>query len=135
MTVSVPAASCNRRPRLKLNLCSPCKKRTHLTRAAVEQVVSAEEVLGTGQADRPTNLGTAEHAPLEPATSWTYWADFGTKVFHFWRLVRPLLRECPKSELRVRLPHEVPKETPELRIIGMVFPEAPFFIGPHLRVA
>eukprot|EP00971_Amphidinium_carterae_P131138 2597733-Amphidinium_carterae.1 len=97
--------------------------KAHLTRAAVEQgVVSAEDLFGDGQADRLANLGTAEHAPLEPATSWTYWADFANKVFRFWRLVGPLLRQRPESE------------PPEVGIIGMAFPEMPFLIGPHQRV-
>eukprot|EP00971_Amphidinium_carterae_P145869 2891083-Amphidinium_carterae.1 len=34
----------------------------------------------------------------------------------------------------VRLPPEVPEETLEVGIIGMVYREAPFLIGPHQRV-
>eukprot|EP00971_Amphidinium_carterae_P165027 3271388-Amphidinium_carterae.1 len=34
----------------------------------------------------------------------------------------------------VRLPPKVLEETPEVGIVGMAFPAAPFLIGPHQRV-
>eukprot|EP00971_Amphidinium_carterae_P094705 1874297-Amphidinium_carterae.1 len=45
----------------------------------------------------------------------------------------PQLRERPEEEPRVRLPKEPAEEAPETPIRGMVYPEAPFRLGPHLR--
>eukprot|EP00971_Amphidinium_carterae_P145597 2885571-Amphidinium_carterae.1 len=45
----------------------------------------------------------------------------------------PQLRERPDDEPRVRLPREPAEEEPETPIRGMVYPEAPFRLGPHLR--
>eukprot|EP00971_Amphidinium_carterae_P295820 5875040-Amphidinium_carterae.1 len=56
------------------------------------------------------------------------------EVFHFWRLVGPQLRERPEAEPRVRLPREPAENVPEVPVRGMVYPEAPFRLGPHLRV-
>eukprot|EP00971_Amphidinium_carterae_P287277 5702628-Amphidinium_carterae.3 len=50
------------------------------------------------------------------------------------RLVGPHLQERPDSEPRVRPPTVVPEEAPDAGIIGMVFPEAPFVLGPNQRV-
>eukprot|EP00971_Amphidinium_carterae_P061504 1217423-Amphidinium_carterae.1 len=68
---------------------------------------------GNGQADELANQGTAAHGPLDPHATWTRLADFANKVYHFsnWRLVGP-----------------------QLRIVGKVFPEAPFQLGPRQRV-
>eukprot|EP00971_Amphidinium_carterae_P267236 5301162-Amphidinium_carterae.2 len=76
------------------------------------------------------NEGFAEHGPLEPEETWVRWTDFANKVFHFWRLVGPRLRDEP----RIRLPREPVVEEPENPLRGMVFPEAPFQLGQHLRV-
>eukprot|EP00971_Amphidinium_carterae_P265628 5269884-Amphidinium_carterae.1 len=95
--------------------------KAHLFRAAAEQgQVREKDFHGKGQADRLANLDTAEHAPLESTTSWVYWADFANKVFHFWRLVGPLLRERLDTAPRVRLPPELPEVT-----------RAPFLVGHH----
>eukprot|EP00971_Amphidinium_carterae_P245829 4882288-Amphidinium_carterae.1 len=48
--------------------------------------------------DLLANRGTAKHVPLEPDATWTRWADFANKVFHFWRLVGPRFRERPQDE-------------------------------------
>eukprot|EP00971_Amphidinium_carterae_P310544 6171070-Amphidinium_carterae.1 len=71
-------------------------------------------------------MGTAEHVTSGAYTthSATYWADFAKRVYHFWGLVGPLLRERPESELRVRLPPEVPDETLDVGILGMAFLES-----------
>eukprot|EP00971_Amphidinium_carterae_P010409 205501-Amphidinium_carterae.1 len=45
-----------------------------------------------------------------------YWANFANKVFHFWRLVGPLLRERLESEPWVRLLPEVPEKVSEVVI-------------------
>eukprot|EP00971_Amphidinium_carterae_P297842 5917911-Amphidinium_carterae.1 len=50
------------------------------------------------QAD--VDIGTAAHGALDPDGSWLHWADFANKVFHFWRLVGPSLRERPDEEPR-----------------------------------
>eukprot|EP00971_Amphidinium_carterae_P316617 6293720-Amphidinium_carterae.4 len=42
--------------------------------------------------------GTAQHGPLEPDLVWLTWRDFAMKVYHFWRLVGPQLRERPKEQ-------------------------------------
>eukprot|EP00971_Amphidinium_carterae_P196069 3890536-Amphidinium_carterae.1 len=55
-------------------------------------------------------------------------------VFHFWRLVGPNLRERPDDEPRVRLPRHPAEEDPEVPVRGMVYPEAQFRLGSHLRV-
>eukprot|EP00971_Amphidinium_carterae_P329168 6461467-Amphidinium_carterae.1 len=96
--------------------------------------VTAEDLHGNGQADILANEGTAAHGPLEPDATWLRWADFANKVFHFWRLVGPKLRERPDEEPRIRLPREPVLEPPEVPLHGMVFPEAPFQLGQHLRV-
>eukprot|EP00971_Amphidinium_carterae_P179394 3558302-Amphidinium_carterae.1 len=51
------------------------------------------------------------------------WADFANKF-----------RERPEDEPRVRLPAEVAEEKPDVGPKGMVYPEAPFQLGPHLHV-
>eukprot|EP00971_Amphidinium_carterae_P118267 2342994-Amphidinium_carterae.1 len=65
--------------------------------------------------------------------TWLSWADFANKVFHFWRLVGPNLRERPDEGPRARLPRQPAEEEPEVPVRGMVYPEAPFRLGPHLR--
>eukprot|EP00971_Amphidinium_carterae_P206189 4091751-Amphidinium_carterae.1 len=60
-------------------------------------------------------------------------ADFANKVFHFWRLVGPRLRERPEEEPRVKLPRQPAEVEPEVPVRGMVYPEAPFQLGQHLR--
>eukprot|EP00971_Amphidinium_carterae_P228177 4526207-Amphidinium_carterae.1 len=82
--------------------------------------------MANGQADSLANEGTAAHGPLEPDATWLRWTDFANKVFHFWRLVGPRLRERPDEEPRIRLPKEQVAEEPEVPLRGMVFPEAPF---------
>eukprot|EP00971_Amphidinium_carterae_P187621 3723867-Amphidinium_carterae.1 len=96
--------------------------------------ITAEDLHGNGQADILANAGTAAHGQLEPEESWLQWASFANKVFHFWRLVGPQLRERPETEPRVRLPKQPADEELEVPIRGMVYPEAPFRLGPHLRV-
>eukprot|EP00971_Amphidinium_carterae_P023794 469064-Amphidinium_carterae.1 len=71
---------------------------------------------------------------MDNPMSWLSWADFANKVYHFWLLVKPQLCERPEDKPRVRLPAEVVEETPEVGPRGMVYPEAPFQLGPHLRV-
>eukprot|EP00971_Amphidinium_carterae_P330822 6464056-Amphidinium_carterae.1 len=109
--------------------------KAHLTQADVDiGRITAEDLHGNGQADILANAGTAAHGPLEPEGSWLRWADFANKVFHFWRLVGPQLRERPEGEPRVRLPREPAEEEPEVPVRGMVYPEAPFRLANHLRV-
>eukprot|EP00971_Amphidinium_carterae_P247924 4923033-Amphidinium_carterae.1 len=98
-------------------------------------MVTADGLHGNGRADVLANQGTAAHGLLEPDATWTHWADFVNKVFHFWHLVGPQRRERPKDEPRVKLPVEpvVAVEGPEVPIKGQVLPGAPFQIGPHQR--
>eukprot|EP00971_Amphidinium_carterae_P300434 5969343-Amphidinium_carterae.2 len=62
--------------------------------------ITADDLHGNGQADILANEGTAAHGPLEPEDTWFRWTDFANKVFHFWRLVGPRLRERPDEEPR-----------------------------------
>eukprot|EP00971_Amphidinium_carterae_P291909 5794434-Amphidinium_carterae.1 len=39
------------------------------------------------------NQGQAARGPLDPDATWTSWANFANKVYHFWRLVGPQLWE------------------------------------------
>eukprot|EP00971_Amphidinium_carterae_P003232 63736-Amphidinium_carterae.1 len=72
--------------------------------------VTAANHHGKGQADELANQGTAAHGPLDLDATWTRWADFANKVYHFWRLVGPQLRERPDTEPRVRLQAKAPVE-------------------------
>eukprot|EP00971_Amphidinium_carterae_P190133 3773974-Amphidinium_carterae.1 len=59
-----------------------------------------------GQADLRANQGTvrtAAHGMLAPDATWTNWADFANKVYHYWGIVGPQLRLRPDSEPCVRL--------------------------------
>eukprot|EP00971_Amphidinium_carterae_P013871 273298-Amphidinium_carterae.1 len=83
--------------------------KAHLKQADVDNGrITAEDLQGNGQADILANEGTAAHGNIDPD-----WADFANKVFHFWRLVGPQLRERPEAEPRVRLPREPAAEAPE----------------------
>eukprot|EP00971_Amphidinium_carterae_P259269 5144569-Amphidinium_carterae.1 len=90
--------------------------KAHQTQNAVDNgTVTAAHIHGNGQADLVANQ-------LAPDANWVRWADFAYKR--------------PDSEPRVGLPAEVPAENPaDSGIVGMVFPEAPFQLGPHSRVA
>eukprot|EP00971_Amphidinium_carterae_P139426 2762960-Amphidinium_carterae.1 len=57
----------------------------------------------SGQADFLANQGTDPHGPLEPDLVWLYWQDFAMKVYHFWRLVGPQLRDRPEEQPRIKL--------------------------------
>eukprot|EP00971_Amphidinium_carterae_P145912 2892046-Amphidinium_carterae.3 len=78
------------------------------------------------QADVLANQGTAQHDPLDPDATWLTWADFATKVYHFWRLVGPQLRERPEEEPRARLPAEPAVEPPAAPRRVQDLSEAPF---------
>eukprot|EP00971_Amphidinium_carterae_P078713 1557235-Amphidinium_carterae.1 len=95
-------------------------------------MVSAE-LRGNGQADELANQGTDAHGPLDPDATWTRWADFAYEVYHFWRMVGPQFRERLETEPRVRLPAETPAEEADVGIVGMLYPEAPFHLGPRIR--
>eukprot|EP00971_Amphidinium_carterae_P114653 2271596-Amphidinium_carterae.2 len=76
----------------------------------------------------------AVHGSLDPDATWTRWADVANKVYHIYCLVGPQLRERPETEPRVRLPAKAPAEdTADTGLVGMVFPEAAFQLGPVLR--
>eukprot|EP00971_Amphidinium_carterae_P199405 3957473-Amphidinium_carterae.1 len=81
--------------------------------------VTAEDLHGNGQADILANEGTAAHGPLEPDATWLYGADFANRVFHFWRLVGPKLRDKPDAKPRIWLPREPVVEPPEVPLRGM----------------
>eukprot|EP00971_Amphidinium_carterae_P119659 2370693-Amphidinium_carterae.1 len=109
--------------------------KAHLKKEDVDSGrITANDLHGNKQVDVLANEGTAAHGPLEPNANWLSWADFANRVYHFWRLVGPQLRERPDNEPRVRLPAEEVMETPAVGPKGMVFPEAPFQIGPDQRV-
>eukprot|EP00971_Amphidinium_carterae_P304352 6048193-Amphidinium_carterae.1 len=68
----------------------------HLKPADVDSGrVTADDFQGNQQADLLANQGTAQHGPLEPDPVWPTWQDFAMKVYHFWRLVGPQLRNRP----------------------------------------
>eukprot|EP00971_Amphidinium_carterae_P002796 55086-Amphidinium_carterae.2 len=69
--------------------------------------ITADDFHDNGQADQLAKKGTAQQGPLEPDATWLAWADFATKVYHFWRLVGPQLRERPEEEPRARLQAEL----------------------------
>eukprot|EP00971_Amphidinium_carterae_P121480 2405802-Amphidinium_carterae.1 len=81
--------------------------KAHLQQTGVDPSrVTADDLHGNGQADVFANQGTATHGTLEPDVTWTRWADFADKVFHFWRLVSQL-RERREDEPRVKLQAEL----------------------------
>eukprot|EP00971_Amphidinium_carterae_P320315 6367408-Amphidinium_carterae.1 len=54
----------------------------HQTQADVDQGrVAHHDLFGNSQADIVANVGTAEHPPLHPTTTWTYWT--ACEVFFF----------------------------------------------------
>eukprot|EP00971_Amphidinium_carterae_P021974 433399-Amphidinium_carterae.1 len=55
------------------------------------------------------------------------------KVYHFWRLVGPQLRERPEEQPRARLPAEPPVPRPAAPV-GVPAIDAPFQFGEHHRV-
>eukprot|EP00971_Amphidinium_carterae_P342468 6481773-Amphidinium_carterae.1 len=110
--------------------------KAHLKQADVDiGRTTADDLHGNGQADILANEGTAAHGDLDPEGAWTRWAVFANKVFHFWRLVGPSLRERPDDEPRVKLPRQPAAEEPEVPVRGMVYPEAPFITGFTLAEA
>eukprot|EP00971_Amphidinium_carterae_P274226 5442339-Amphidinium_carterae.1 len=92
-------------------------------------VVTAEDHHGNGQADVLANQGTAAHGPLDPDATWTRWADFADKVYHFWRLVgRKFVSDL---KLSLATPAEDASDT---GIVGMAFLEAPFQLEVRQKV-
>eukprot|EP00971_Amphidinium_carterae_P101286 2004525-Amphidinium_carterae.1 len=78
--------------------------KAHLKQADVDSGrITADDFHGNQQADVLANQGTAQHGPLDPDATWLSWADFATKVYHFWSLVGPQLRERLEEEPRARL--------------------------------
>eukprot|EP00971_Amphidinium_carterae_P063431 1255603-Amphidinium_carterae.2 len=74
----------------------------HQTQGAVNRgTIVAVALHGNGQADSHADQRTAAHGPLEPDATWTRWADFANKVYHFLRFVGPQLRERPEAEPKV----------------------------------
>eukprot|EP00971_Amphidinium_carterae_P178785 3546293-Amphidinium_carterae.1 len=85
------------------------------------------------QADLLANQGTALHGPLEPDPGWLTWQDFAMKVYHFWRLVGPQLRDRPEEQPRVKLRANPPVPAPAAPARAPDT-DAPFQLGEHLRV-
>eukprot|EP00971_Amphidinium_carterae_P202484 4017731-Amphidinium_carterae.1 len=74
-----------------------------------------------------------QHGPLEPDPVWLSWQDFAMKVYHFWRLVGPQLRDRPEEQPRVKLPTEPPAPPPAASA-RVPDTDAPFQLGQHRRV-
>eukprot|EP00971_Amphidinium_carterae_P197893 3927379-Amphidinium_carterae.3 len=75
--------------------------KAHLKQADVDfGRITADDLHGNGQADILANEGTAAHGDLDPEGDWLRWADFANKVFHFWRLFGPRLRDRPDKAAR-----------------------------------
>eukprot|EP00971_Amphidinium_carterae_P220238 4372253-Amphidinium_carterae.1 len=78
--------------------------KAHLKQTDVDSGrVTADDFRGNQQADLLANQCTALHGPLEPDPVWLTWQDFAMKVYHFWRLVGPQLRERPEEQPSVKL--------------------------------
>eukprot|EP00971_Amphidinium_carterae_P127991 2535038-Amphidinium_carterae.1 len=99
--------------------------KAHQTQAALDRgTAPAADHHGNGQVNLLANQGTATHGPLDPDAAWTSWADFVNKVYHFWRIVGPLLPVRPNSDPRVMLPAEVPAEPQLLIPLATGLPQA-----------
>eukprot|EP00971_Amphidinium_carterae_P222859 4422571-Amphidinium_carterae.2 len=87
--------------------------KAHLKQTDVDSGrATVDDYQGNQQADRLANQGTEQHGPLEPDPVWLTWQDVATKVYNFWRLVGPQLRDRPEEQPRVKFPTEQPAPPP-----------------------
>eukprot|EP00971_Amphidinium_carterae_P335325 6471129-Amphidinium_carterae.1 len=108
--------------------------KAHLKQADVDSGrLTVDHFQGKQQADLLADQGTAQHGPLDPDPVWLTWQDFAIKVYRFWRLVGPQLRERPEEQPRARLPAE-PPFSPPAAPTGVPATDAPFQLGEHKRV-
>eukprot|EP00971_Amphidinium_carterae_P268904 5334857-Amphidinium_carterae.5 len=70
---------------------------------------------------------------LDPDPIWLTWEDFAMKVYHFWRLVGPQLREQPEEQPRARFPAELAAPPPAAPAV-VPASDAPFQLQKHQRV-
>eukprot|EP00971_Amphidinium_carterae_P285532 5669210-Amphidinium_carterae.1 len=96
--------------------------------------ITADDFQGNQQADVLASQGTAQHGPLDPDATWLTWADLAMKMYHFWRLVGPQLRERPEDEPRARFPAELAIKPPATQPSVQDLSDAPIQLGAHQRV-